>query len=121
MQNLLLVFVGGGLGASLRYGVSLWVPGHWGTWVVNILGSFALALILGHPSLGDPRLRLILGTGLMGGFTTYSTFNADTLRLANEGQLGMAALNVVGTLGLCLLAGAAGLGLAGWLGALSAR
>ncbi len=112
MQNLVLVFVGGGLGASLRYGVSLAVPGHWGTWVVNVLGSFALGLILAHPAFGDPRLRLILGTGVMGGFTTYSTFNTDTLRLVQEGQMGLAALNVVGTLALCLGAGALGL----WLG-----
>ena len=112
MQNLVLVFVGGGLGATLRYGVSLAVPGHWGTWMVNVLGSFCLGLILSHPGFGDPRLRLLLGTGLMGGFTIYSTFNTDTLRLVQEGQAGLAAIHVVATLTVCLGAGALGL----WLG-----
>lgn len=112
VQKLLLVFVGGGLGASLRYGVSLLLPGHWGTWAVNLLGSCALAFLMAHSISADPRVKLLVGTGLMGGFTTYSTFNHDTLRLWETGSHGMAALNVVGTLVLCLLGGLSGLWLA---------
>lgn len=108
--HLLAVFLGGGVGASLRWGVSLAVPGMWGTQIVNVLGSVGLAYLIAR---GVPEpWKLVLGTGLMGGFTTYSTFNADTLARIEAGQPGMAALNVALTLVLCLGSGALGL----WLG-----
>ena len=110
IASFVYVFLGGGLGASLRYGVSLLVPGQYATWVVNVLGSFGLAYLMtrGVP----PSWKLALGTGVFGGFTTYSTFNQDTIRLFQAGELGQAAVNVVATLVLCLGAGALGV----WLG-----
>jgi CrcB protein len=60
-------------------------------------------------NLMSPELRLALTTGLMGGFTTYSTFNYETMEYLREGAFWLAAINVAGTLLLCLLAGALGL------------
>lgn len=111
VMKLLYVFLGGGLGASLRWGVSLLVPGTLGTQIVNVLGSFGLALLLARAET-NPTLKLLLGTGLMGGFTTYSTFNSDTLRHIEAGEPGKAVLNVVLTLLVCLGSGLLGL----WLG-----
>lgn len=56
-----------------------------------------------------PDLRLLLATGFMGGFTTYSTFNYDILRFLSEGRWDLALGNIGATLGLCLLSGAAGM------------
>jgi CrcB protein len=63
----------------------------------------------------SPGLRLTLTTGVVGGFTTYSTFNYETIEFLREGAFGLAGLNVVATLLLCLLAGALGLTAARWL------
>lgn len=108
----LLVFLGGGVGAALRYGVSLVVTGPWSTWIVNAIGSFVLAWLAARVGI-DPKLKLLLGTGVCGGFTTYSTFNQDTLTLLQSGQVGWAVANGLGTLGVCVILGLAG----AWLGA----
>ncbi len=110
-MKLLYVFLGGGLGASLRWGVSLLVPGTLGTQIVNVVGSFGLALVLTRLE-ASPGMKLVLGTGLMGGFTTYSTFNNDTLRHLEAGEPWKALANVLVTVLVCLGAGALGL----WLG-----
>jgi len=120
--RLLLIALGGALGTSLRYGVGKlsaeqaagagWFPS--GTFAVNLLGSLLLGLlfVLGEGrSLLGVDLRLVLGTGLMGGFTTYSSFNLETLRLLEAGQTGRALLYVAITLGSCLVGGALGLAL----------
>lgn len=117
MKPLLLVCAGGAVGSGLRYLVSRWLaaaPGHlpWGTLLVNVAGSFLLALLVwGLGARADDtadNARLLLGTGLMGGFTTYSTFNAEVLGALERGQgtlaLGYAALTLVAA----LLAGALG-------------
>jgi CrcB protein len=79
---------------------------------VNLIGSFLLGAIM-HvgltTNLMSPDLRLILATGIMGGFTTYSTFNYETMEYLREGAFWLAGLNVAATLLLCLLAGALGL------------
>lgn len=116
----LLVALGGAVGTLLRHGVSLVVVSHphanwpFGTFIVNVVGSFALGVVAetcaGRTLLGQD-LRIVLGTGLMGGFTTYSSFNLETLRLANEGQLGRSAVYVAATLVCCLIAGIGGLAL----------
>ncbi len=114
------VALAGGLGATARYGVSLgltaWLgPGlPYGTFLANVLGSFLLGALMvageGHEVAGVD-LRLALGTGLLGGFTTYSSFNYETLRmLQSEAYLrafGYAGLTAL----LCLGAGAAGIAL----------
>ena len=111
MPAALIVFIGGGLGATLRWAVTLFVGAPVATWLVNIVGSFGLAWLTAR-GFGSESSRLLLGTGLMGGFTTYSTFNQDTLLALEEGSIARAALNVVVTLLVCLMAG----GLGFWFG-----
>jgi CrcB protein len=90
----------------------------WGTLAVNVLGSFFMGLFvpIGH---GSPHLsataRLALTTGVLGGFTTYSAFNEQTLGFARQGAWALAAANVGATLAGCLLAGALGIAGGRWL------
>lgn len=116
MLNALAVAVFGALGALARWGTSAWVqPANgdlpWGTLAVNGLGSLALGVLtawcLGLEGL-DPRWRLALGTGLLGSFTTFSTFSVETLQLAESGHWGLAATNVALQLAVGLSAAAAG-------------
>ncbi len=118
MGRFFLVFAAGGLGASMRYLVGLWIGPRafpYATLVVNLVGSFLIALVL-EASLRvtsfPPNLRLALTTGCLGGLTTYSSFNYETTTLAAQGSSGRALLNVAATLIGCLLAGLAGLWLA---------
>jgi CrcB protein len=114
MSRFFFVCLGGAVGTGARYLVSVWAlrvlgPGFpWGTLAVNTVGSFLLGAIM-HVGLTTallpPSLRLVLATGVMGGFTTYSTFNYETLQYLRDGALGLCALNVFGTLALCLAAG----------------
>jgi CrcB protein len=104
----LAVAVTGGLGAVARFGldrgVSTVVRGGFptGTLLVNLSGSFILGLLSG---LGvDGTLELVLGTAVIGSYTTYSTWMFETQRLAEERRLGLAAWNVVVSVGLGLLA-----------------
>ena len=111
----LWVFLGGGLGATLRWWLSSLAPAPWGTVAVNLLGSFCLALLM-HPAAGlGGSSRLILCTGMLGGFTTYSTFNLDVLNALNRGDWLGALATVSTTLLGCLLAGALGWALGSWL------
>jgi len=98
----------------MRYLVSLWLlraplPGFpWATVTVNVLGSFLLCAIMQISATSvtmAPTLRLGLTAGVMGGFTTYSTFNFETMQFLDGGHFGMAVLYVVTTLFGCLLAG----------------
>ncbi|GHG69641.1 fluoride efflux transporter CrcB [Streptomyces griseocarneus] len=96
-MNWLLVIAGAMAGAPLRYLTDRFVQSRhdsvfpWGTFVVNAAGCFVLGLLTG--ALPDEHLRLLLGTGLCGALTTYSTFSYETLRLAEDGARGYAALN----------------------------
>ena len=112
------VALGGGLGASLRYLALLAWPAPWGTVAINVAGSFLIGL-LAVPLLLSERgahpLAPLLLTGVLGGFTTFSAFSLDTLRLIEGGRLGAAVLYVGGSVALSLLA--CGLGL--FLGRLS--
>ncbi|MFC6726934.1 CrcB family protein [Halobium palmae] len=74
-----LVAAGGFAGAALRYAVGLALPGAPSTLVVNVLGSFALGALV--TSVADERVRLVLATGLLSSFTTYSTFAVQTTAL----------------------------------------
>jgi fluoride exporter len=124
MYRFLLICLGGALGTGARYLVAIGAPRILGstfpyaTLTVNVVGSFLLGAIM-HvgltTSLMSPGLRLTLTTGVVGGFTTYSTFNYETIEFLREGAFGLAGLNVVATLLLCLLAGALGLTAARWL------
>ena len=118
MSRFLLVCLGGALGTGARYLIGIGAPRFfgsafpYGTLTVNVLGSFLLGAIM-HVGLTtaliSPTLRLVLTTGVMGGFTTYSTFNYETIAYLREGAWAMAALNLGGTVALCLVAGGLGL------------
>ena len=113
MNRLLLVCLGGAVGSGARYLMGRWLHDPesvhaWGTWAVNILGSFLLGLLVVTTESLPPAVRLGLTTGLMGGFTTYSTFSLETLQHLQRGAPGYAALNVALTLIVCLAASAVG-------------
>jgi CrcB protein len=104
----MLVFVGGGTGAVLRWAFGLAVPGPWGTVAVNVIGSFVLALVA-HPAMGmSERGRLLIGVGVLGGFTTYSTFNLYLVQAASGRAGWLFAGQLAATVGGALLAGFAG-------------
>jgi fluoride exporter len=117
MSRVFLVALGGALGSVARYGVGVAAPRvlgagfPWGTLLVNVVGSFLIALVM-HLAVAtaaiSPSARLFLTTGVMGGFTTYSTFNYETLNLVGERLWGVAALNVAVTVVGCLVAGVLG-------------
>ncbi len=121
MGRLFWIALGGAAGTLARYGLSNWchqtlgLGFPYGTLAVNVAGSFLLGVVL---QVGlttgqlSPTLRLALGTGVMGGFTTYSTFNYETLKLLEERSYGVALLNVTVTLLGCLVAGVLGITLA---------
>jgi CrcB protein len=118
VAHFLLVCLGGAIGSGLRFlsatGAVMLFGAAFprGTIFVNLLGSFLLALVMGISTTSSAisfELRLFLGAGVMGGFTTYSSFNYETLALAEQGSWGAAAFNVALTLAGCLLAGIAGL------------
>ena len=121
MERLAWVCLGSALGGGARYLVSLgalrWLgPGFpYGTLAVNLIGSFLISAIM-HVALTttwiSPGMRLFLTTGVMGGFTTYSAFNYETLALATDGEWLLAATNIVVTLAVCALAGILGLAVA---------
>jgi fluoride exporter len=124
MYRFLLICLGGALGTGARYLLATWAPRLLGTsfpyatLTVNVVGSFLLGAVM-HvgltTSLISPALRQVLATGVLGGFTTYSTFNYETMELLRAGAFWLAGLNVAITLVLCLLAGALGLAAARWL------
>lgn len=105
--------LGGAIGSGARYLVAVWMAGRhafpWSTLIVNALGSLLLGAVMYAASRKLPEeWFLFLGTGIMGGFTTYSTFNWETLQLAQRGAYGQALLYVAATLTVCLAAGAVG-------------
>ncbi|WP_333772046.1 fluoride efflux transporter CrcB [Streptomyces sp. IBSBF 3136] len=122
-MNWLLVIAGAVVGAPLRYLTDRAVQARhdsvfpWGTFVVNVTGSLILGLLTGAVSAGaaGPHLQLLIGTGLCGALTTYSTFSYETLRLTEAGAGLYAAANVVASVAAGLAAAFAGVGLAGAL------
>jgi CrcB protein len=123
MARLLWICLGGAAGTAARYLLSGWVANRYGstfplgTLSVNVIGSLLLGLLMQvalATQLLSPTLRLTLTTGVMGGFTTYSSFNYETLKLFQEGALLFGFLNVTVTLLGCLAAGAVGFFGARW-------
>jgi CrcB protein len=106
LMNLAYVALGGALGSALRYLSLLAVPAPWGTLGVNVLGSFLIGLLF--VPAGRMGLSPLLLAGVLGGFTTFSAFALDAARLWTAGQGAQAALYVAGSVGLSLLAVAAG-------------
>lgn len=120
MFSILLVFIGGGIGATLRHGVNvasaawLGVNFPWGTMIVNVVGSFVIGalaawLAFRGDALWTQPLRLFLATGILGGFTTFSAFSLDFALLFERGEIAQSILYVVASVGLSLAAIFAGL------------
>jgi CrcB protein len=125
MNDFLALFLGGGFGASARYGSGLLAARYlggdfpWGTLIVNVGGSLLIGILMHFALDADalpPRARLALVTGFCGAFTTFSTFSYETTRAIEAGDWGIAAGNVVANVALCLGATFAGL----WLAKLAA-
>lgn len=117
LQPLLLVALGGALGSMARYGATLGInrwassPFPWGTLFVNIAGSFLIGLVMVWLlKAGEWRenARLLLVTGIMGGFTTFSSFSWETWKLLEDGRFGLASANILLSVAVCLLATIAG-------------
>ena len=117
---MLWVAAGGACGAVLRYAVQSAVAGSlpWGTFLVNVAGCAGIGAVLAAFS-GSPWFdavgRSFLVVGVLGAFTTFSAFSADTLALYDEGRLGWAFAYVLGTVAMCLLAAFVGFRLVGAL------
>ena len=103
MLRIAVVALGGALGAVARYGVSLLVARFWtadfplGTFLINVSGSFILgffATFAAERSALDPLWRLLVATGFVGAYTTFSTFEYDTQRLTEDGATAIAFANV---------------------------
>ena len=110
-MNFILVFLGGGIGASARY----WMQGAvhrmagagfpYGTLAVNVLGSLLIGVLL---SLFEERfvvnssLRVFLTIGILGGFTTFSSFSYETIALLRDGSFGLSLWNIGSSIVLCL-------------------
>lgn len=117
MLNYLLVFVGGGLGSLLRYGLGRVLPATLNgaafplsILAVNVLASAALGYLMGWVSArpGHEAWRLLLGVGVCGGLSTFSSFSQDNLMLLQQGRTGAALLNITLNVVGCLLASAGG-------------
>ncbi|ESQ88190.1 camphor resistance protein CrcB [Asticcacaulis sp. AC460] len=87
MINVVLVMIGGALGSLARYGLSRWLNGPWpiGTFMANVVGGLLMgilmALLIGPLKGEAERLRLLLGVGVLGGFTTFSSFSLETVQM----------------------------------------
>jgi fluoride exporter len=122
LQQYLLVFLGSGLGGASRYGVSqlvAWKLGKtafpYATLIVNVIGCFLIALIIflaTETAAISPNTRLFLTTGIMGGLTTYSTFDYETMSLFQNGETVVGLVNFGLTIVVCFVAGMLGLALA---------
>jgi CrcB protein len=109
------VAIAGGIGAGLRFLLDRIVmrrrhPDRFplGILIVNVTGSFALGVLVGAGPALLPATVAIIGTGLLGGYTTFSTVSVETVLLVERGKRTSAAANVIGTLALALLAATAG-------------
>jgi len=121
MERLLWICLGGAVGTGARYLITLWAAQRFGssfphgTLIANLVGCFAISGVMHVAAVlsWSPTLRSAITIGVIGGLTTYSSFNYETTRLLEEGATGPAALNALATI--------VGAFAAGWLGLLSAR
>lgn len=119
MYSYFIVMAGGAIGAALRYSFSRAIPSvegswPWPTFAVNIFGSLLMGIlacwVLKKGASGEP-LRLLLGVGVLGGFTTFSAYSLELAQLIERDQIGMAGLYAVSSIGLAIVALFAGLAL----------
>ena len=120
MKSYLLVFLGGGVGASLRHAVNLLsarglgTAFPWGTFIINISGSLVMGLIAGYLAFkggASQPWRLFLMTGILGGYTTFSAFSLDAALLYERGAVASALFYVLGSVVLSIAGLFAGLAL----------
>jgi CrcB protein len=117
MARFFLICLGGAIGSGARYLFSTAMTRAFGnfpfgTMGVNVIGSFFASVVMVlalEKSAISPDLRFFLVTGVLGGFTTYSSFNYETLHLAQSGAAALAVINVAVTVVACLAAGLAGI------------
>jgi CrcB protein len=118
VNRFLWICLGGAAGTGARYLISGWAIAvfgtgfPWGTLAVNVIGSFLIGGVM-HAGLTtqllSPTVRIALTTGVLGGFTTYSAFNYESMKYLQDGAWLLGLLNVAVMLVSCLAAGAAGL------------
>lgn len=123
MENTVLIFLGAGIGGVLRYWISTFVysfvnrPFPYGTLFVNVSGSLLMGilfvLIMDRFENFGPPLRSLLLIGLLGGYTTFSSFSIETINLIENGQWIGACMNIVLSTFLCIMAA--------WIGVIGAR
>jgi fluoride exporter len=113
-----LIAVFGAAGAVSRYALDGWISDlthgqfPWGTFVINVLGAFALGLLVALTTerlLPHPHWRVAIGIGFLGSFTTFSTYAYESVKLAEDGAAGLALLNSVGMVALGMVAAFCGL------------
>jgi len=106
MANILIIGIGGFLGAIARYGAAIWIGQRWGrtfplgTFLINVSGSFLIGLLMSlfaERFLVNPQWRLLLVVGFLGAYTTFSTFEYETGALLKDSEWMLAMLNVVGS------------------------
>jgi CrcB protein len=121
---LLLIGLAGAIGTMLRHAITLGLARMagaafpFGTLIVNLVGSFLLGVVaqaFSGATIAGVDARLVLGVGLLGGFTTYSSFNLEVIRLFEQGVTGRAVVYLLGTVLGCLAAGVLGLAAARWI------
>ena len=118
MTKLLLVFIGGGLGAVSRFLVTTALAGKLGnfplgTLTANFFGSLLMGLVIGLLAGRFESVRLFVAVGFLGGFTTFSSFSAETLSLIQNGQIFAASANIIVSIVAGLMACAVGLKIGG--------
>ncbi len=120
-MNIIAIAVGAAIGANLRYSLSIWAAQRWGasfpygTLIVNVIGSFAIGVVLAlattRLNLSDPA-RLLIVTGLLGGFTTFSSLSFETYSLITNGSWLAAGIYVISSFGLGIASVFLGAGIA---------
>ncbi|AIF50916.1 fluoride efflux transporter CrcB [Pelosinus sp. UFO1] len=104
MLNVLAVAVGGSIGATTRYLVSIWAAGRfgagfpYGTLIVNVVGCFIIGAFMTATTekfIISPYWRLIVTVGFVGGLTTFSSFSYETFKLMEDGSLALAMYNIL--------------------------
>jgi len=104
MINFIVVFTGGGIGAAVRFALGTWIGQRWGrsfplgTFVINVSGSFLIGLLMtlmAERFTENPAWRLLLVVGVLGGYTTFSSFEYETGKLVTDGEYLYATMNAV--------------------------
>lgn len=118
----LVIAAGGALGAVARYGVSVALPAGdgsfpWATFWTNVAGCLAIGVLMVLVTEGRPHrlARPFVGVGVLGGFTTFSTYSVDAVRLVESGSAGTALVYTFGTLAAALVAVEVGMAMTRWV------